>query len=81
MSEEYNNKEQDISSQILIDSKLKHVPDTRLLLKGLYATDTLSFNGLSWWEVYFSKNTPGGDYLEFTPMSRRKWCLPFQVES
>ena len=35
MSEEYNNKEQDISSQILIDSRLKHVPDTRLLLKGL----------------------------------------------
>ena len=35
MSEEYNNKEQDISSQILIDSRPKHVPDTRLLLKGL----------------------------------------------
>ena len=47
MGEEYNNKEQDISSQILIDSRLKHVPDRRLLLKGLYATDTLSFNGLS----------------------------------
>ena len=35
MGEEYNNKEQDISSQILIDSRLKHVPDRRLLLKGL----------------------------------------------